>query len=327
MPLITPTNSLAFADYLGGSYLKVLSTIDTVANQASPAAGTVQNLMNGLQNLVIATVDDPDQVNDLFAAVHGVFLKTNAEYYSDHFRAAVAALSSHAALHGASVSSTINSLSSYLQWYNSASGNGKFSALIDPNFAALYLAIFGVSLPQVGVMSPAIHPTWNAANSANGMGKVTYAAAFSAGTAVNNTLYSEVQPVVEVTTTFVGGSSPPVVTIAGIDDAAPTPRPGVPRSPATTRPPRSPPRSRQPSPPRLGRPSPWRRLPASCRVRSSRSTAACPIRKSSSSRPSAARTSPPSSRLAHSARPRSPATRATSPRPAPPVNGAAPSAA
>jgi hypothetical protein len=120
------------------------------------------------------------------------------------------------------VSATITDIPTYLAWYNGGDGGAKFRCLVSPQFAALYLALQRASLAVTGVESPAVHPSYTTGISAEGMASRTAGGAFAAGTAVDNTLYSEVNPLIEVVTDLTGAAAFPVIAVAGTDDAGST---------------------------------------------------------------------------------------------------------
>lgn len=218
MSLISTANMLKLTDYLGYQWKRILANADTVANNAAPVAGSLQQEALNFQNTVIG-LDDFEQESDMITDANAVFAKANAEAMAAYLRTGIQSLANHCTLRGGGVDVSIIDIATFLQWYNGGDGGAKFRSLVTPQFAALYLALIKANLPAVGVMSPGLHPTLTAGVSAHGMGDRAVGAGFTAGTGVNSSLYSEAVPVVEVTTDFAAGGAHPVILIAGVDDA------------------------------------------------------------------------------------------------------------
>lgn len=218
MSLISTTNLLAYTDYLGAINKKLKSVADPVANQASPTISTLQAWAKNLETLITTTCADYQQQSDLLADAHATLIAINQEAIAKSaLNTAVQALQRHIQTRGSSVDSSINSLSTYLSYYNGGGGGSLFNKLVCPEFNTLWYNIFSAYLPPVGVMSPAIQPRFNTSASANGLASRAIGSSIVLGDSVNTTLYSAVVPMLEVTVVFGGGSAPPAYVITGTD--------------------------------------------------------------------------------------------------------------
>ena len=215
MSLITVANLQSVTDHLGAIYETMLGTVGSFDDQDAPVTGTLQKLAKASRDLVVA-LGDYEQHKDLEDSINSaVYGTTNAQGFLSGYADFLSFLNDHCSKRGASVSDTIVSLATYLEYYNA--GGNIFTAMLTPGFAKLWNAIMASSLPIAGLMSPAIHPVWNSAVSSNGMGAMTVGGAFAAGTAVDGSLYSAVTPLLEVITDFANGTAPPDVTVEGVD--------------------------------------------------------------------------------------------------------------
>lgn len=215
MALISTANALAYGDRVGRSYEILLAQAGD-KNAALAADGTLRGLMYALLGQVTGVADFHQQ-RDLDDAVNTAVTKGAAQNLGTYLGPVIDALTTHLANLGPSVAAAIVDLPSFASYYNGGAGGAKFSAMFTPYFAQACKDLKSITLPPAGVMSPALNPDFNAAV-AQGMGTKSAAGVFTAGNAVDTTLYSEVIPVLEVTVTFVGGSAPPTATIAGLDD-------------------------------------------------------------------------------------------------------------
>lgn len=218
MALMTAAQVITCTDYYGAMYAKLLPIFGTVTDVAAPVVGTIQKWASLAQTQITTNVDDYEIETDMLDAVHTCLTKSNIESIAYFAINPVQSLVNHCSSRGTDVDSSISDLATFLSYYNGGSGGSAYANMLTPEFAKLYLALMGSSLPADGVMNDAIHPVWNTAGSANGMGKRAVGGSFTDGDAVNVTLYSEVQPIVEVITDFSGGTAHPIITIAGTDD-------------------------------------------------------------------------------------------------------------
>ncbi len=224
MSLISTANLQNLTDRLGDSFRRLQVHVGKLSDQAAPVAGTSQYGLQQMMSLITGTLNDYQQILDLAAAAENTFLACNAETLAPNYlQQIVSVVNAHCKARGGTVDASIVSLNTFLAYYNGGNGGSKFSAMLTPQFAALYVAMpGGKALSPAGVMSPCLHPTWDATVSSHGMGDKTVGGSFAAGTAVNTTLYSEVVPILEVTTDFADGSASPVITVAGTDDTGAT---------------------------------------------------------------------------------------------------------
>lgn len=216
MSLLTNANLLKFTDRLAWGYSQGKPVLGTATG--NPVTGTVRGTISNLLADVMA-FNDYDQTIALAGAVKVALSKATFESMFDWCSTLLQQNSSgplyqHMVNFGPTVDASINSLATYLAYYNST----RFTCMVTPDFAALWLAMGQSALPAAGVMSPALHPDYTSGVSANGMGTKNVAGTFGAGTSVTNATYSEVAPVIEVTTDFSGGGAPPTVAGAGTDD-------------------------------------------------------------------------------------------------------------
>lgn len=211
--LISSADFLAILDSATAIYEKELAAYGSDDDVAAPVAGTIQNLAENLVSTVTSSLDNIQQVIDLAQATKDFFAVANVEQACQRIKPLVSALNTHIATQGPLTSSSITGIDTYLQYLNST----PFTALAPPNYRALHLALFGSAIDNAGVMKSAIHPTWDSAVSANGIGKRAVGGAYTAGTTPNIADYSETVPLIEVTTLFADGGSAPSVSIAGVD--------------------------------------------------------------------------------------------------------------
>lgn len=214
MSLISTANAQAFCDHLAAVWANLLS-----ACGSSAAAGAWPAARGTLTDLLTLTVGlaDYQQEFDLIDACNTALAKGAAEVSSGYLLNVIQAMNNHVALRGPAVNSSVVDLPSFLTYYNGGGGGSKFSALVTPEFAALYKNLTKTALPAAGVMSPALQADWNATLT-NSMATKIPGGAYTQGASVDTTQYSEVVPVVEVRTVVSGGSGAMTVTIAGTDD-------------------------------------------------------------------------------------------------------------
>jgi len=211
--LISSADFLALLDEVTAIWEKQLSIYGSVDDVASPVAGTIQNLGDNIQSIVTSSLDNIQQVIDLGQVTKDNFGSMNAESAALVLKPLLSALNTHIATQGPITAAAITGIDTYLQYLNSS----PFSAMAAPGYLDLHHALFASNLDSQGVMSPAIHPTWNSAVSANGIGKRAVGGAYTAGTTPNIVDYSETVPLLEVTTDFANGATHPVVTVSGHD--------------------------------------------------------------------------------------------------------------
>lgn len=215
MAIISQANVLTATDRMARVRSNLVSQLGLAANLSSPVVGTVQKTLDDLLNLIVNDVDDYEQQNDLNQPFFNARAAGDIEsVQATILRAAVQALSDHCNQRGGAVDSSIIDLSTYFTYLNTT----KFTALVVPEFATLWNDIFNSAIGAGNTMSPGLHPDLDSTVSANGMGSNTFADSYSDGDAVNTTLYSEVVPIIEITTSFSGGTAAPVFSIVGTDD-------------------------------------------------------------------------------------------------------------
>jgi len=218
MPIISQANLRTLTDHLANIWDLLKPKAGEVADVAAPVAGTAQYAADAAQDL-ITSIGDYEPIRDMAQQMYNLARGMNVEGIlggsgiTTTMKAAVSAINSHAAALGSSVDSSVTNLTSLMVYANTT----RFTSMLAPTFGDLWYALFGTRLTPYGLLSPAIHPTWNADVSAEGMGSRAYGGSFTAGTAMDNTLHSEVEPLVEVVTSFANGTTPPQVTIAGTD--------------------------------------------------------------------------------------------------------------
>lgn len=221
--LITTANLDTFCDKLCWVWARIKPHMGLVANQSSPVQGTAQYFMNDLLNLIVATADDFQQQQDMGSDLYSALTNMNIEKFANnHLKTALQTLNDHINDRGSSVDSSIQTLDTFLAYYNGGSGGAKFANLQVPELTDLWNACFGANLDDAGIMAPAIHPNVVSGASANGMGLRAVGVSFADGDDVNTTLYSPNAPKLEVTVDFAGGGSAPVISVAGTDDTGAT---------------------------------------------------------------------------------------------------------
>jgi hypothetical protein len=218
--LISLANLLAYTDKLAASWNLLQSSCSSVATGV--VAGTVQDRMSKLQTLVLG-LDDFEQESDLLPSTNTVIANATSDNMSKQLQSAMLSLINHIGSRGKEVASSIQDLLTFLTYYNGGLGSALFSGMVVPDFLTFFNSVFSTqaALTPACCMSPGIHPNLNATYT-HGMGTIDHAATYTAGAAVNNTVYSEVNGLVEITTTFVGGSGNPTVTVTGTDHTGAT---------------------------------------------------------------------------------------------------------
>lgn len=217
MSLVTANTVLTMTDHLANMWNKILPHFGRRSAQTAPVAGTFQYAADALLDQ-ITVLGDYDQQNALLQPAYTLLTKANQEVAVGILSPIIASLNDHFSAKGSSVDSTIIDLSTFLTYYNGGSGGSAYANMVVPEFGDLYYALFNTRLPDEGVMAPAIHPDWVTSASAYGMGSRAVGGSYNDGDAVNTTLYSAVQPLIEVTASFTTGTQPADISIAGTDD-------------------------------------------------------------------------------------------------------------
>jgi hypothetical protein len=217
VPLITSANLQAYTDHVAAVW-EVLKPAFGSVNDQPPAAGTVRNLASLLLGVPVGSAD-VDVESDLVAACYQVYQATGVESIVPWLQQALAALGGHCQRRGPTLNAAITSLSSYLNYLNTAPTGAPFAALLAPGFADLYLAVMGASLPAASFFQRGLSPDLNATAYPNGMGQRAVGGAFVAGAAPDLTRYAEVLPLIVVAADFAGGTAAPQVVLAGTDSA------------------------------------------------------------------------------------------------------------
>jgi hypothetical protein len=212
MALISAASLQTWTDYLAAVYDQALLQLGTASG--SVVAGTARNEATKLLTFSVGLADI-DQETDLNSAANAFATGVNVEGLFSQFQNVVAQLEQHALLRGNKVvGSGITDLPTFLSYYNGGSGGARFSAMLTPSFATVYLLTRARALPAVGVLQPAINPTNGAAN---GMGTFNVAGAVYVAGAAINPLYDACLLALVITANWGGGAGAAVVTATGVD--------------------------------------------------------------------------------------------------------------
>lgn len=214
MPLISPANLQAYADHLAAMWEQLRPILGSI-NDVSPVAGTTRNLASLLLGVPVGS-GDVDVEQDLDAPCNQVLQSTGIEAIMPWVQQALSSLGSHCQKRGSATNAAVVSLSTYLNFLN-ASGT-PFASLLPPGFADLYAAVMQQTLPASSFFQRGMSPDLNAAAYPAGLGTRAVGGAFAAGATPDVAHYSEVLPLIVVTTTFVGGTAAPQVVLSGTDN-------------------------------------------------------------------------------------------------------------
>lgn len=213
--LISAADMLLLTDRLASMWADILPAMGTSSSTA--VAGTVRATAEAMQGNLLAIMTYAPEI-DMLSQSQQVIDAANAEAVSGFMIPMISALDSHCSSRGSTVDTSITSISTFLAYYSGGAGGSKFASMVTPTFNDLYYALRGSHLGLAGVMSPGLHPTLDATAYPNGMGRRAVGGSFVDGVAVDNSLYSEVIPAIEVITNFSGGTTAVTVTISGTDD-------------------------------------------------------------------------------------------------------------
>lgn len=216
MSLITTTNLKTLTDRYARIYHLLYPVFGDPDDADAPVAPSAQYAADLALDL-LTTIGDHEQISDMEPASYTAFTKANLRSGCGFLTNVLNAIGNHCGSRGSSVNAGINSLETYLEYYNGGDGGDRFNAMVCPGFADLWYLLFRTRLPNEGVMSPAVHPDWDSAVAAAAMGSRAVGGAFTDGDDIDETIYSEVEPLVEITVNFAGGATDPVVAIAGVN--------------------------------------------------------------------------------------------------------------
>jgi hypothetical protein len=225
MGLFTVAEMQAQTDHLGAVFDLMSAVNDPKVNlpavaggSGTPVAGTVLNIVNNMLTGISNSGDANVQLDFLNNIITAMTKSTIEGFLVSVFNTPLTDLTNHCSQRGRTVAATIVDLASFLSYYNGGAGGLKFSSMVTNAFGEFWFANSNIRLPYPVVMSEAINPKTDAADSPNGMGTKTVAGVFTAGTAVDSTKFAEVDGIAAVIADFVGGTAPPTVTVAGVDD-------------------------------------------------------------------------------------------------------------
>lgn len=216
MSLITTTNLKTLTDRYARIYHLLYPWFGDPAVSSAPVAPSAQYAADLAVDL-LTTIGDHEQISDMEPQAYAAFIKANLRSGCGFMTNILSALTNHCGSRGPVVNSGITSLETFLSYYNGGDGGSRFNAMVCPGFADLWYLIFQTRLPNEGVMTPAVHPDLDSAVAAAAMGSRAVGGAFTDGVAIDETIYSEAEPLVEITANFSGGATFPAVTIAGVN--------------------------------------------------------------------------------------------------------------
>lgn len=211
--LITPANFRLITDRLGAAWDLLAGAGSSVG---APVAGTARDFIHKAHLTIVNDVDDHEQQIDMATALLTASLGVSRERAASEFiQAAFASLDGHMRGRGRQVSTLIESVPSFLDYYNGGAGGAEFSNLTTPQFGDMYFEYKKARLTTKTVLSPAINP---ANGAASGMGTRAVGGAFVDGATPDLTKHAPVNLVAVVTADFAAGTAAPSLTVATVDD-------------------------------------------------------------------------------------------------------------
>ena len=216
MALISQANLLLVTDKIGYLWDRIGLAVGTLAYPNNPRGSGQWLFAQALYDILQTGCGgggDFQQIDDMAKdAYTGAVALSQATIAANAFSGFLTSLQTHIADQGKLVDASIVDLASYLNWYDAIA---PFSLLLHSSFGDCFLSVTGAAIQPDGLEQPSLNPLMNPA-ATNGLGSLAVSAGFVAGVTPNTT-YSAVTGAVQVTTTFVGGSAPPTVTVAGTD--------------------------------------------------------------------------------------------------------------
>lgn len=218
MSLISIGNTIILTDHYGAAYnlLKSQLGLSTDAIVAGPPRNLINNALITAVNLGDAT-----QEIDLVAttSLQNAILNLTANLLSpSYLRRPVDDLSSHCQKNGGLVAASINSLDTFLTYYNGGGGGVTFSNPATYDFSQLYFILYSKLLTYPNQLFDVINSQWNATLYPHSFGSVSYANVYTAGFSGISASYCEQNLIAQVTTSFASGGSQPFITATGIDN-------------------------------------------------------------------------------------------------------------
>lgn len=227
MALITNQRLKDITDKVAFVYEQLSILVGETENLNDITTLTLQRQVNELERLSTQS-DDYDIENAFNKTLRAIAENMNArEMMADLFNGIATKLDEHCASLGSTVSSTISSLSTYLDHYNGTT-TPLFVVMLDPWFQDFWTFVNGTALDNSSFMQKPIHPDWRNTTytDAKAMGQRTVGA-FTDGYAYDSD-YGETRIVAEVTVDFSGGAGAPSFTVNYTDST------GAPQSVALT---------------------------------------------------------------------------------------------
>ena len=176
--LLTPAQASILTDKLTASWLATLSGMGDGTYGASLKALDLQGIVSGSTS---SSFIDPTLESMLVPAAVKIVNPTALAIWGGIFGPFTRTMDSVCTMSRLSVSTTINSLDTFLYWYNYLNGGTYWQCLCAPDWASAYLSARGVVPNPLNCYFPCLQ----GGTYANALGELVVGTGFTAGYAIN----------------------------------------------------------------------------------------------------------------------------------------------